>query len=191
MNAKQILAKIKAYPLALALVGVAIVLSGWAYYRSGSLDDLRGQLDTVMADNDQTSKNVQEGINLKEELDQLTAALAAFKPALIKPSAIIPNQQFFYDYEQTTGVQIQDPIEGLTVVSKDPAEPSVTSFKMSATGNWENIATLLNALQAGPPYMRFYQFSLERGQQARTLPGVTATNSELVHLSLTLEVLGQ
>ncbi len=31
MNLKQILAKLKAYPLALSLFGAAILLAGWAY----------------------------------------------------------------------------------------------------------------------------------------------------------------
>jgi len=191
MNAQQILVKIKAYPLALALLGTAIVLAGWSYYRSDSLDDLRGELDTVTADNDQTSTNVQDGINFKEQVDQLTAAVAQFKTALIKPDDIIPNQQFFYDYEQSTGVQILDPIEGGTVVSKDPAEPSVTTFKLSASGTWVNLITLLNALQNGPPFLRFSQFGLERAQQARTAPGGDAGTSELIHLTLTIDVLGQ
>jgi len=187
MNAQQLLAKIKAYPLALSLLGVAIVLAGWAYYRSGSLDDLRGEYDTVTVQNDQTATNVKDGINFKEQVDQLTAALTQFKPGLINPSAIIPNQQYFYDYEQSTGVQVLDPIEGQTVVSKEPAEPSVTSFKLSASGSWENIMTFLNALQTGPHFMRVSQFTLERFPQDRN----AAPTSQPVRVSLSLDVLGQ
>lgn len=187
MNSQQLLAKIKAYPLALSLFGAAIVLAGWAYYRSGSLDDLRGEYDTVTVNNDQIASNVKDGINFKEQVDQLTAALTQFKPGLIKPSAVIPNQQYFYDYEQTTGVQVLDPIEGQTTVSKDPAEPSVTTFKLSASGSWENVITFLNALQTGPHFMRIYQYSFERFPQERN----AAPSSQPIRVSLTLEVLGQ
>ncbi len=187
MNAQQILAKIKAYPLALALLGTAIVLAGWAYYRSGSLDDLHGELDTATAQNDEISNNVKEGINLKEQLDQLTAAVARFKPGLITPSAIIPNQQYFYDFEQSTGVQILDIAVAGSVPGKDPAEPSVTTFKLGAAGSWDSILAFLNALQTGPHYLRFSQFRIEKSEQARTTVGVV----QPLKVSLTIEVLGQ
>jgi Tfp pilus assembly protein PilO len=187
MNSQQVLAKIKAYPLALTLLGTAIVLAGWAYYRSGSLDDLHGELDTITAQNDQTSENVKDGINLKEQLDELTATVAQFKPGLITPSAIIPNQQYFYDFEQSTGVQILDIEEAGSVPGKDPSEPSITTFKMGASGSWDNILTFIDALQAGPHYLRFSQFRIEKSDQTRSASGVT----QPLKISFTVEVLGQ
>jgi Tfp pilus assembly protein PilO len=187
MNAQQILAKLKAYPLALALLGAAIILAGWAYYRSGSLDDLHDQLDTATAQNDQTSNNVKDGINLKEQLDQLTTQVAQFKPGLIVPSAVIPNQQYFYDFEQSTGVQLLDIADAGTVPGKDAGELSVTTFKLSASGSWNNILTFINALQTGPHYLRFNQFRIEKSDQARSSAGV----AQALKLSVTVEVLGQ
>jgi len=187
MNASQILTKIKAYPLALGLFGAALVLSGWAYYRSGTLDDLHGEFDTVSAENDQIQANVKEGINLKEQLDQLNAAVAQFKPGLINPSAVIPNTQYFYDFEQSTGVQIIDPGQVGTVASKDPAEPSVTSFKLTAVGPWDKIITFLNALQTGPHYLRINQINFDRGMASHS----GATVVQTVRVYLMIEVLGQ
>jgi Tfp pilus assembly protein PilO len=184
MNAQQLIAKFKTYPLASILTLAAIVLAGWAYYRSGTLDDLRGDFDTVVAQNDQTSKNVTEGNNFKEQLDQLTAAVARYKPGLINPSANIPNQQYFYDFENT-GVQIVDLGEVSSVAGKD--DPSVTTFKLTASGTWDNIITFVNALQSGPHYLRFSQFDIVKAPQSRSTAGVV----QPVSVSLLLEVLGQ
>jgi hypothetical protein len=187
MNTQQIMAKLKAYPLALGLLLVAIALAGWAYYRSGTLDDLYGDLDTVTAENDQTSKNVTDSINLKEQLDQLNAGLVQFTPGLINTTAIIPNQQYFYDLEQSTGVKIYDPGQGLTIHSKDPAEPSITNFKLTAAGSWDNFITFLNALQTGPHFIRFDQIVITKSEQTRSVD----SNGQAVSATISLEVLGQ
>ena len=187
MNAQQILAKLKAYPLAVVLLLVTMALGGWAYYRSGMLDDLQGERDTVAAQNDQTSENVKDGENLKDQLDELTTAVAKFKPGLITPSAVIPNQQYFYDFEQTTGVQILDIEEAGSVPGKDPAEPSTTTFRLGATGSWDNILSFIDALQAGPHYLRFSQFRIEKADQTRSGSGT----AQPLKISFAVEVLGQ
>ncbi len=184
MNPQQIIAKIKSYPLACGLVLAAILLAGWAYYRSGSLEDLRGELDTVLAQNDQSNKNVTEGNNFKEQLDQLTAAVARYKPGLINPSANIPNQQYFYDFENS-GVLIVDLGEVSSVAGKD--EPSITTFKLNASGTWDNMISFVNALQSGSHYLRFSQFDIAKAPQSRSTAGV----AQPVSVSLLLEVLGQ
>jgi len=187
MNAKQIWSKIKVYPLALTLFGLAILLAGWAYYRGGDLDDAESQRDTITSDNDQVSKNVADSINLDTQLVSLTADVAKLKAGLINPTDVIPNQQYFYDLEQSTGVQILDPTEEGTVRSKDPAEPSITTFQLSATGQWENIISFLYALRTGPHFMRFGVVKIDK---VATLGG-GVSDSQRLTLTLNVEMLGQ
>jgi len=187
MNLKQILAKLKAYPLALSLLGVAILLAGWAYWRSsGALVDAEAQLEDVQASHDLSNKNVAAGEKIDEQVTELTADAAKFKATLINPTDVVLNQQYFYDIAEKAGVAVVDPTQGLTAErSKDPVEPSLTTFTLAATGKWSDMVAFLDGLQAGPRLLRFNLFHLEKSKQ------LVGTVGDLLVLNLTVEVLGQ
>jgi hypothetical protein len=185
MNAQKILAFLKAYPLAIGLFLAAILMGGWAYWRSGTLDDARANRDDLSAKNDLYFSNYNAGKNLDEHLAQLKDDLKALEAAEINPAQVIPNQQYFFDFEQSSGVQIINPGQGLTIRGKDATLPSVTTFTLSATGEWDNIISMLYGLQTGPHLLRFNTFRLERSTQT------SGNQSDLLNLTLTLEFLGQ
>ncbi len=191
MNLKQILAKLKAYPLALSLFGVAILLAGWAYYRSsGAVDDAEQQLAQVTTDNELYNKNVGAGDKIAEHLAELTADDAKFKAALINLGDVIPNQQYFRDTAKDAGVAVGDLAPGLPPEhSKDPVEPLLINFTLSATGRWSEIVSYLYALQTGPHLLRMNLFRLEKSKQIAGF-GSGAVADQLV-LTLSVEVLGQ
>ena len=142
MNIQQILAKLKAYPLALSLFGAAILLAGWAYYRStGALQDATAALDQATQDSDRFNNNVTAGEKIDEQLAELTADAKKFKDALINPTTTVLNEQYFYDIGAQASVEIVDPQQGLIDRDKDPTRPSVTTFELTATGHWDNLAS--------------------------------------------------
>jgi len=191
MNLKQILAKLKAYPLALSLFGAAILLAGWAYWRSsGAMDDADQLLEQVTQDNELYNKNVGAGDKITEHLAELTADDAKFKAALINLGDVIPNQQYFRDAAKDAGVAVSDLAPGPTPEhSKDPAEPLLINFTLSATGRWNEIVSFVYALQTGPHLLRINLFRLEKSKLIAGL-GSGMVADQLV-LTLNVEVLGQ
>jgi hypothetical protein len=188
MNSKQILAKLKAYPLALSLLGVAILLAGWAYYRStGALQDASAALDQATQDSDRYNNNVAAGEKIDEQLAELTADGKKLQDALINTTSVILNQQYFYDIGAQAGVEIVDPSQGNTDRDKDPTRPSVTSFELTAKGHWDNLASFIYDLQTGPHLLRFIRVRLVKTPQSHSAD----EDANRLDLILDLEMLGQ
>ncbi len=191
MNLQQILAKLKAYPLALSLFGVAILLAGWAYYRdTGALQDASAALDQATQDNDRYNQNVAAGEKIDDHLAELAADVKKYNDALINTTAVVFNQQYFYDIGAPAGVTIVNPTQGATEPNKDPSRPSVTTFNLTAIGHWDSIASFVYGLQTGPHLMRFSRFRLVKSQQSRSATNTTG-DTNLLELTLIVEVLGQ
>jgi len=188
MKPKEALTKILAYPLALSLLGAAIVLAGWAYWRStGPLVDAHTLLDTVTQQSDIVSKNTAASELLDEQLVELNADAAKLAAGLINPVEDISNQQYFYDLEHAAGVeQVSDPFHLTTERSKDPAEPSVATFTLSVSGHWDSIVSFLYALQSGPHPLRISICKVTKSAQIRN-----TGDTERLILSLTIDMLGK
>jgi hypothetical protein len=190
MNAQQLLAKLKAYPLALSLFGVAILLAGWAYYRdSGALTDAQAASKDASDKAILYNNNVTAGEKIDEHLAELTDDAKKFKDALINPSSVVLNEQYFLDIAKQAGVQIVNPTEGATDRGKDTSEPSVVTFTMGASGHWENIAAFLYGLQTGPHLLRVNMLHLIKSQQMRS--NTAGVDSNRLEITLIVEVLGQ
>jgi hypothetical protein len=190
MNAQQLLAKLKAYPLALSLFGVAILLAGWAYYRdSGALTDAEAASKDASDKYQLYQNNVTAGDKIDEQVSELTDDAKKFKDALINPSSVVLNEQYFFDIAKQAGVQIVNPTEGATDRGKDPAEPSVVTFTMAATGQWNNIAAFLYGLQTGSHLLRVNMLHMLKSPQMRS--STAGDESNRLDITLTVEVLGQ
>jgi hypothetical protein len=188
MTPQQFLAKIKAYPLALSLLGAAILLAGWAYYRSsGALVDATAALDQAMQDNDRYNTNAAAGEKIDDHLAELASDGKKLKDALINTTTTVLNEQYFYDVGKPAGVTIGDPTQGATEPHKDTTVPSVTAFQLTANGHWNNIASFLYGLQTGPHLLRVSHFRLSKTPQSRSDTG----DNNRLDLTLSVEVLGQ
>jgi len=187
MTPQQLLAKIKAYPLALSLFGAAILLAGWAYYRStGALADATAALDQATQDSDRFNNNATAGEKIDDHLAELTADAKKFKDALINPTTTVLNEQYFYDIGAQANVEIVDPQQGAIDRDKDPSRPSVTTFQLTATGHWDNLVTFLYDLQTGPHLLRFTRVRLVKTPQSHSTGDVNRLD-----LILVVEMLGQ
>lgn len=193
MNLQQILAKLKAYPLALSLLGAAILLAGWAYYRdSGALQDASTALDQATQDNERYNSNVKAGEEIDDQAAELAADAKKYNDALINTASVVLNQQYFYDIGAPTGVTIFNPTQGATEPNKDPSRPSVTTFALTADGHWDGLTSFVYGLQTGPRLLRFSRFQLIKTTKTPR-GGVVSTAGDFNQLELTLvvEVLGQ
>jgi len=189
MNPKQIWATIKVFALASSLILAAILLAGWAYWRSsGALSDAHDELDAVTQQNDVIDKNTKASELLDEQLAELNADAAKLSAGLVSPAEDIGNQQYFYDLEHAANVeQVSDPIRTGTTRTKEPVEPSISTFTLSVMGHWDSLVTFLYDLQTGPHPLRVSQFQLIKSQQLRT----AGSDTTQLELSLTVDLLGK
>jgi hypothetical protein len=186
MNTAAILAKLKAYPLALALGGAAALMAALAYYRGGVLDDAVAQ----SADMDQQSKTIENNIifgrDLADNLKQLRDEQKNLTAALIDPDSVIENQQYFFGFEHIDGLHILDP-EQVSMLPRDKdATMSVVVFTMEASGNWEALTKFLYELETGPHLARVSKLMLAKFNQ----PG-QASAPEQLSATLEVQVLGK
>lgn len=193
MTAKQIITKVKAYPLAVSLIVVAIALAGWTYWRTTSaLVDAQDGFEKATQQNELISKNSAASELLNEQLAELNTDAEKLTAGLINPVEDISNQQYFYDLEQAAGVeQITDPVHTETSRTKEPANPSVASFTLSVSGHWENIMNFLYSLQTGPHPLRITLFRLAKTQQTRGSSNSATSDVNQLSLSLAVEILGK
>jgi hypothetical protein len=165
MNVQVILAKIKAYPVAVSLVVAAIIMALVAYFRQDSLSDAQDQSKSLDDQSKTMTNNIVFGGNLKTNLAQLREAQKSLTVALIDPDSIIENQQYFYGFERIDGLHIVDPMQSHTDRDKD-ATMSVTTFTLEATGNWAAMTAFLYSLQTGPHLVRVSHLVLEKYNQS-------------------------
>jgi Tfp pilus assembly protein PilO len=183
--AKQ-LAKLKAYPLAISLLLAAMLAAGWTAYRQGDMDQADSDYKTASDQNDVVTNNLVAGRSLDAHLNELGEDKKIIDAALINPAESVANQQYFFSFE-STGVSIIDPIQGMPILSKDSAEPSVTPFTLSAIGQWDNMVSFVYGLQTGSHLLRFNSFRLEKSQQTLSI----GSAPDRLVLTLSLEVLGK
>jgi hypothetical protein len=180
MNPDVILAKIKAYPLALSLLGGAILMAVIAYFREDSLTEAVDQNTAMEQESKTIENNIIFGRDLDGNLKRLRDEQKNLASALIDPTNIIENQQYFYGFEHINGLHIIDPTQMHT--DKDKADTmSTTTFTMQATGAWEALTTFLYELETGPHLVRVSKFDLSKYNQ----PGQDAPPNQM---SATVEV---
>jgi hypothetical protein len=184
MKPQQILAVLKTFPLALGLVGAAVLMAAWTYFRQDTLDadrlnaqDLAQQVETM-------SDNLTYGKDLAESLTALQIEVKGLEAGLIDPDHVIENQEYFYSFEESSGVHILDPTQAGTVRGKDPKGMSTTTFTLSATGSWSQIVSFLYQLETGPRLLRVSKFQLGKSGES------SSDSVNQLEADLQVEVLG-
>lgn len=178
MTNAELAAWVKKNPI---IVGCGVLSLGLAvaiYFRSDAIPTANAQLDEQLALASRYALNISNAVQLKEQLEAITAANKTIESRLVRASDIGINQQYFYKLETESGVKITDlrqaarPGAGL-----GPYAP--IGFTVALQGDFAQILGFLRALEDGSHYCRVVTASCSGG---RTGP---------VSLTLNLELLGQ
>jgi hypothetical protein len=173
---EQLLAFIKRNPVSITCAVLSLALGAAIYFRSGAIPAERALLEQKSAEGERLAINIKYGNQLKEQLDELTAASRAIDARLL-PSQLGIKQQYFYKLEADTGVKL---------VSLSPGGPSPTQVKnfvtvpfgVSVQGTYPQIIDFLRRVENGPHYSRVLSAMVGK------------TGADTVALSLNLEILG-
>jgi hypothetical protein len=187
MKKEEIVAQLKNYPLAVGLVVLAILMGGLGYYLESSLDDAKNNSKELEDKADVVQRNLAAGHDLEANRIQVQADLKALDAALLDPTEVIENQQYFWNLEGSSGIKLFAPNQGLTVsLGKNKDDMTSTPFTIGASGSWDTVTKYLYQLESGTHLVRVHQFRLSKDEQQ----GKLGQPNQLA-VALEVEVLGK
>ncbi len=187
MKKEQIMVQLKTYPLAVGLVVLAILMGGLGYYLQTALDEAHDTSKDLEDKADTVARNIAAGHDLEANRAQLQADLKTLDAALLDPTEVIENQQYFWNLEATSGIKVSAPNQGLTTaLGKNKDDMSTTPFTIGASGSWETVTKYLYQLETGTHLVRVHQFRLSKDEQQ----GKLGQPNQLA-VAMDLEVLGK
>lgn len=161
MTAAQLLARLRAYPLATALFALVIVLAVFWYIRGGPAAEVQSEHQRLQLEWDRITANLNRAEGLGADLEALRAAVEEIGEHLIDPDEKAINYQYFYGLEQATGVRILllEQSDQLPAVPGD-ARYQPVEFRLSATGDFRSLADFIYRIERGAQFARLDSFRL-------------------------------
>ena len=183
MTNQVFIAFIKKNPISIGCGLLAVGLSVGAYFRADAIPEA----DTVLTDKSAVSEkyalNIKNSAQLKDQLEDLTAAIKAIDGHIIRASQLGTNTQFFYKLRSDTGVTMVDFQQTTPSNVAKPAKGTFlpVAFRVTVQGNVTQLLEYLRALESGAHYARVLTANLTGNPVNRNAP---------LTLALTLELLG-
>ncbi len=198
MNVKDLLEKLKAYPVATVAGALALAVFGLLYFRWMGFPEQQRQLDNVSRDWVRVESNVfKNSVNLETHLAKAEGISQDVTERLIRSSELARNYQYFYRMETMTGVQIESlqqvqaappaqPPAGAAArraaeAAQPPATYSKVGFNMNVAGRFGELLPFLNMIENGQHIARVKTFNLQRTSEG---------DSRLISISMQFDLLG-
>lgn len=184
MTSADLAALIRKNPVTSACALLCLLLGLSYYFRSGLVEETEAELAQRTAEAERYSLNGKNAIQLKEQLEALTAANKEVDARIVRAGQLGLNHQYFYKLFGETGVkQIDLRQTGLAAVAKGAKNVFVpVGFSVSVQGDYSQILRFLRHLESGAKYCRVLSATCNSPAGDRGGP---------LTLSLNLELLGQ
>jgi hypothetical protein len=180
MTTPELVSLLKKNPIIVVCGALSLAIVGAIYFRSGAIEEANATLEQKSIEGNRYTQNVTNGVQLKEQLDALTAANAVIESRLIRASELGINQQFFFKLESDSGVKLAaDLHQGGKTTPSPNAKYVPIGFTLSAQGNFSEVLAFLRGLEDGTHYCRVVTASCSGGRKG------------LVAITLNLELLGR
>lgn len=179
MTTPELVAFIKKNPIGVGCGALCLALAAGLYFRSSEMPAAEAELEEKSAQATRYSANLKNGVQLKEQLEELVAANKEIDARLLRVGQFGTNSQFFYKVVAETGVNLTDFRQNTTAPTKGKPFTQV-NFAVSVQGELPQLLQFLRLLESGAHYSRILTASLS-GASQRSAP---------LTLSLTLEILG-
>ena len=181
MNKELLLAKLKQYPLAVASVGITLVLILIIYMRSDRLPSLEAELEQMETTWEVIQNNDLRAVDMQTHLDNITADSEEIDTRLLNQDDKAINYQYIFQLEQRCGVRLDN------LQQKDPTDNDIgdhykaVNFDISASGTYKQILNFVYELQNGKFFTRIDRFNYN---------AVGELEPNLVQIDLKMAVLG-
>lgn len=182
---------VKKYPVAIFAGGALVLFAALAFFRSGSVDDLRAELSSRETEAARLADNVHNGQKLSTQLDRLESLTKDIAGRLSSPTDVAGNQQYFYKLEADSGVKLADlhQMPGLVRSKKSKyTQYSTVTYSASVQGDFAHLVTFLRNLESGSKLSVITGADLSLGSTQKTPddPGPSA----ILQLNLSIQLLG-
>lgn len=191
MNSQDIIKKLKLYPVAsvAGIVTIALILA--IYWRGMSHSAQQHRHEQAVEKWNQIEENVfKNSVNLETHLENAKLISHDVKERLIRSSELAKNYQYFYRFENSTGVKIltlqQQPTAPRPPGKKGNNEPkqkpqfSKVGYTMSATGGFHQTLAFLHAIEHGQHFFHLKEFALQRSNEAGSRDITITMNFDLL-----------
>jgi hypothetical protein len=186
MTNQDAIAFVKKNPISIGCAVLSVALGFAIFYRSDAIPAAEEELASKTAVGEKYAANIKASVQLKEQLDAVTAATKEIDVRVIHADAahIGINSQFFYKLEGDTGVKIIDVRPSTAPVQKPKSGSFVpVGYGLSVQGDISQLLKLLHALESGARYCRVMTASI-------TTASGTGLPRGALTLTLSLELLG-
>lgn len=198
---EQLLAGVKKNPLMVASVVVALLIGIGMYLRSGLEAELTVELEEKTRTGQRMANNLKFSVRLEEQLAVMVDSREKMESRLVDEGQLAVNLQYFYALESSTGTQLTD-LRQLSDHSRVPDSRKQQrktayqpiSYAVALTGNYEQVMSFLQQLEAGTHFCRVMNASLipsAGGGIGGADSGNAKRRTDMLTLTLALELLGQ
>ena len=186
---KNLVAKLRHYPIAIAAFGICIIAVVVILVRASALSNLNDMLAAKEEQWVRITNNLRNANNLEDDVARILAANETIQDRLMIPAERALNDQYFYDLRNLTNVRISSLDEQGLVETKSSKiagiaefkEYSLIDYRVTVEGNFEQILAFSTRLSTGRHFARVSAFSLAR---------VADGGAGQLSLSLQLQMLG-
>jgi len=181
MKLKRILAKLKAYPVAVTGLLLALVIAVVGNMRSGDIIAKEDTLRTLERELNTMNSNLEKGVGIQEQSQEAVAISERIQERLIDPKDTLANLSYFYGLESESGVSMQNPRQAEFTPAGSNSFSKV-SYSMQVSGSMENVLDLMLRLQSGKYLAKVTNFKISYS---------TSGDAGDCALSLTVQILGE
>ena len=176
MTTPELMAVVKKNPIPFACGILSLALAVAIYFRSDAIPDTMTELDERSGQAHRYALNITNGVQLKEQLEAITAANKDIEARLIHASQLGINQQFFYKLEADSGVKLTD-VRQLTRPAATGGTFQPIGFALTVQGDFPSVINFLQTLESGTHFCRVLSATCTGG---RTGPVTLVLNIDLL-----------
>ena len=162
ISAQTISASIKKYPVLVACGLLSLILAITLYLRSGAIQQLQVELESVNKEVKRYSNNISNAAQLQEQSDFLIKANEAVKARALSAESLAINLQYFYRLESETGIKYLDLRPGGRLGARASGKQSYVPLNYIVTiqGSFDQILTYLKHIEQGVYFARINTASI-------------------------------
>ena len=185
MTNDELVALVKKNPISFGCGALSLLLIGGIYFRSGEIPAAEAELQQKAAEAERYALNIKNSAQLKEQLDDLTAANKTIDSRMVKVIDLATNQQYFRVLARDAGVSLVSFQQ--STMTATPAKGAKTVFvpvlfNLSVQGTLPQTLNFLRALENGTHYCRVLTAICGANVTNRNTPLTLQLNLELLGL---------
>lgn len=177
----RFLTRLRRYPFCVICASLAIIMAVASWFLWQKMDSLKEDLSARAKEGENMLTTRVSGTTLRSDLAYVHEFTRLIEDNLVVADNLVENKGYFYRIEKQTKVSLND-------VQPLPAPPPDSGslyrripFFLRLTGDYDQLASFLRAVETGPRLSNIASFSFRRN----------AAPNPLLTLELTVELLGK